>query len=131
MSDQTVNQTKIFWCIVYLIIGILLLGVALVPKISILLQILITHLTLILWCIGCAAIGIALGLYNGRKSGIRDRAHYVTYFFFVLFFATTAALTASFIGKGLQSYSSSCLTAIGIGFAGDSLAGIINKIGKL
>jgi type I restriction enzyme S subunit len=35
------------------------------------------------------------------------------------------------IESGSRPKGGSCLTAIGIGFAGDSLAGIINKIGKL
>jgi hypothetical protein len=91
-------------------------------------QIFLDNLLKIFWCVGWSSIGIALGLWNSRTnfaSHLSIHLHYVTYFIFILIFASVSAFTVSLSGKDLRSYCASFLTAIAVGFAGDSLAGLI------
>ena len=125
------NNVRILWCVCYLILGLAALitfGIRECPKLSKLLE---NNASYILWCTGWAAVGIALGLWNSRNDGSILHLHYITYFVFVWFIASTAGVAATSIGHGLQSYAASAVVAVAIGLAGDSLAGfILNLVGK-
>ncbi len=75
-----------------------------------------------------------MGLWNDRENKskrVSKHLHYITYFIFVLFIAALAAFVVFSSADGLKSYAGSALTAIAIGFVGDSLAGAILKLAKL
>ena len=97
-------------------------------------NVLIRYLPKLLWCLGWAAMGIGLGLWNDRKNNTGNTAqhrHYFTYFIFVWSIAFLTSFYEALANGSLRSYVLSCLTAVVIGFSGDSLAGIISKLAKI
>ena len=84
------------------------------------------------WCLGASAIGISLGLWNSRdktEGKLKEHKHYRTYFVFVF---VAASLTAFVVlsDNSARSYAASALTGMAVGFIGDSLAGLMEKLIK-
>lgn len=126
-----VNKVRVGWGFLYLIVGVFLLT----PRFFSLCNFdwVRSHWGTLSWIIGWSSLGIGLGLLNSRiKPSVQTRTrmnlHYITYFIFVLFIASLAAFVAFSARAGLRSYAASALTAIVIGFSGDSLAGLIEKL---
>ena len=120
---------------IYLLIGIVLLGVFCIREGSMFLSILCKYLSAILWSASWSFIGIGLGLWFDPKNDPKDhkankKSHYVTYFPFVLFISFCAAFSVLLATPDLKSYILSALTGTTIGFAGDALGGLILKVGR-
>ena len=127
------NQVRLFWCGIYLFVGAILISIFLLKQSPDLNNLVKDNLSLILLCVGCSSIGISLGLWNSRNNKNEktlEHLHYITYFIFVLIIASLGAFVAYFSASGVASYARLILTAIVIGFAGDSLAGAILKLSK-
>lgn len=129
------NLVRLIWCGLYGLFGIILLIIFLVEKRPDFNKFFAIHYLDIFWCIGWSAIGIATGLCNSlddRTSVTRAYLHYITYFLFVLFIASLVAFVAFLSASNdYLAYISSALMAILVGFAGDRLANIILKTGKI
>lgn len=126
------NHIRLCWSKFYFIVGVILLVCFTVFKIQVLFDILKSNFLLILWCSGCAAVGISLGLYNSctvRNDRSKEHKHYYTYFIFAWFMATLAAFIAfgRFENSIAISYVSSAFVGIGLGFVADRLGDIIGK----
>ena len=137
------KNVRIRWCVIYLLIGGTFLISFCIIKCPNLQKLLTENLSNILWCLGWSSVGISLGLYNSR-GGIESESetgkqsetlsknkHYYTYYLFVLFIGVLAAFVTLLSFDGLRGYAASALTAIIIGFTGDSLAGVILKLSKI
>ncbi len=122
------NNTRVLWGIIYFLVGVVLISCFAVIMWPALRAWVSQNHRLLIWSAGWSAVGIGLGLLNSRNDGRRDHLHYVTYFVFVFFVATLAALATSQLKEEPHSYIVSTLTGIAVGFSGDSLAGIISKL---
>ncbi len=128
------NPVRVSWCAVYLMVGFALLFLFCNNQCPELKKLLAENSSALLWCFGWSSVGIGLGLWNDCKNPTKkakECLHYITYFIFVLFIAALAAFVAFSSADGLKAYAGSALTAIIIGFAGDSLAGAILRLAKL
>ena len=127
------NNIRIRWCLVYLLVGIAVLAFFCVIKCPNIQKLLTENLSNMLWCLAWSSIGISLGLWNSRHNKTQDgrlfpNKHYYTYYFFVLFIGALSAFVTLLSFNGLRGDAASALTAIVIGFTGDSLAGVILKL---
>lgn len=129
------NLVRLVWCGLYGLFGIIILIIFFVEKKPDFNKFFCSHYLNILWCIGWSAIGIAIGLCNSiddKTSVTRAYLHYITYFLFVLFIASLVAFVALLsASNNYLAYASSALMATLVGFAGDRLANIILKTGKI
>ncbi|MDD5565898.1 MAG: hypothetical protein PHG31_03265 [Candidatus Omnitrophica bacterium] len=76
----------------------------------------------ILFCSGCAAIGVSLGLYTNRTA-VHSPLRYVTYLPFLWFIASLSAFVAlgTFPHDIIRSYAAAILAGVTVGFIGDKL----------
>ena len=129
------NLVRLIWCGLYGLFGIILLIIFFVVKQPNFNKFFSTHYLNLLWVIAWAAIGISTGLCNSlddSSSVTLPYLHYITYFLFVLFIASLAGFVALLsASKNYLAYISSALVSILTGFAGDRLASIILKGGKI
>jgi hypothetical protein len=122
------NVVRLRWAFLYCVLSVGLFGIFVLGKIFSLRWDLYDE---IIWCLGCSAFGIFLGLYNSRKDhggNTSNWKHYLTYFIAVLVLAALSAFVmfGNSIEKGfMHAYASAMLVGIVVGFAGDKLAGKI------
>ena len=115
-------KIRTIWSIIYFVLGLILLVPVLIMKSPPLIEFLKGHYLLILWSAGWSAIGIAAGLWNGRKSKGGNEGsccHFFTYFIFALFVSTAAAFSLQSLYKYPYTYSAACFIAIVIGFSSE------------
>lgn len=122
LKKNGINEVRVHWCFAYLFLGFILLALLYLSKCLTLQELLILKLPLILWSASWASIGIGLCLWNSRTNKEKvTNAHYATYFLFILFFATIAAVAFSQSDKEIQLYLQALAIALGIGFTGERL----------
>lgn len=122
------NRTRVFWCLVYVVIASVLLLRFLSAAGPVVQDGLSFHLRHWVWAAAWGALGIGLSLYTSRFEGESRHSHYLTYFVFLWGVAIFSGLAVSGLRGGPQPYLLSALTAIVVGFSGDSLAGIVDKL---
>lgn len=122
LKKNGINEVRVNWCFAYLFLGFMLIASLYLSKCLALQEFLILKLPLILWSASWAAVGIGLCLWNSRdrKEKITNM-HYATYFLFILFFATVAAVAFSESADEIQLYLKALVIGLGIGFTGERL----------
>lgn len=90
-KNDEMNEIRVRWCIIYLLIGFMLISSLYLSKCLTLQEFLILKLPLILWSASWAAVGIGLCLWNSRINMEKQQTR-TTLLIFYLFYSSLLLL---------------------------------------